>query len=80
MIKVDLATAIVLYLLASLLLVLAAWIWHGVRYRHTPLEIEKKTALECSICLHSFIASTEILAQRCPRCNSWVKVLAKKEF
>ncbi len=74
MIRVDLPTAIVLYLLASLLVVLAAWIWHELRHRHAPLEIEKKTALECPICLHTFIASTEQSNDRCPRCNSWVRL------
>ena len=74
MIRVDLATAIVLYLLFSLLLVLVPWIWHAVTHRRNSLEIVKKTALQCNICLLTFLASTEQEIQRCPRCNSWVRI------
>ncbi len=74
MIKADLPTAIVLYLLFSLLLVLLPWLWHALTHRSKSLEVEKKTALRCDICLHTFIASTERANQRCPRCNSWVRL------
>ena len=74
MIKVDLPTAIVLYLLFSLMLVLVSWIWHEWTHPQKPLETERKTALRCDICLHNFIASTEVTVERCPRCNSWVRV------
>ena len=74
MIKVDLATAIVLYLLFSLLLVLVPWLWYEATHRRKSLESVKKTALRCDICLHTFIASAEQEIQRCPRCNSWVRV------
>ena len=77
MIKVDLAMAIVLYLVSSLMLVLAAWIWHELRHRQKSFEPERKTALRCDICLHTFIASTEKPSERCPRCNSWVRISEK---
>ena len=74
MIHVYPATAIVLYLLFSLLLVLLPWLWHGLTHRRKSLEIVKKTALSCNICLHTFIASAEQEIQQCPRCNSWVRL------
>ena len=74
MLKVDIATAIVLYLLSSLTLVLGVWVWYALRHRPKSLQTERKTALRCDICLHVFIASTEANSERCPRCRSWVRV------
>lgn len=77
MFKVDISTSIVLCFVFSMLPVLAAWIWHELTHRQRPLEIEKKTALRCTICLHTFIASTESKAQRCPNCDSWVQITSR---
>ncbi len=74
MIKVDLPTAIVLYLMISLVLVLVPWVWHAWRHRPKPLDTIQKTAARCDICLYAFIGSTQDIPQRCPRCNSWIKI------
>lgn len=73
MIPVDISTAIVLYVMASLFILFFLWIF-----------LEKKSALpkfvrpeadvwECRICAYTYVDSTHQEISQCPQCRSYNK-------
>ena len=84
MIKVDISTAIFLYLLFSAILILIMWSFLDFGTRLKTYSSEEKYIWHCSICANTYIDSKNENISRCPRCKSYNqrmdKEVLKEEF
>ena len=69
MIKLDISSAVSLYLLLSVVLLLLAW---ALMDRTKPDRLEVKNAFvwQCAICTFTYVDSRHDALSRCPRCGS----------
>lgn len=71
MIKLDISAALFLYLLFTVVGILALWAFFGLGSRFKSYSDEEKNIWQCSVCLHTYIDSKHETISACPRCNSY---------
>lgn len=69
MVRLDISTAVSLYLVFSVVILLFLWALMG-REKEDRLEVERTFIWECAICTFTYVDSRHDEISRCPRCNS----------
>jgi len=80
MIRVDISTALFLYLLVSTVFVLLAWAFFDFGTKLRNFSSEEKYIWSCSICGLTYIDSRHEEISRCPRCHSYNERITKEQF
>jgi uncharacterized paraquat-inducible protein A len=80
MIKVDLSTALFLYLFFTAVSILIAWSFFDFGIKLKNFGSEEKYIWHCSICAHTYIDSRHDNISRCPRCGSYNQRVDKESF
>jgi len=80
MIKVDISTALLIYLLGSVVAVLVAWIFLNFGTKMKNFSSEEKYIWNCSICTHTYIDSRNDEISKCPRCGSYNERMDSERF
>ena len=78
MIKIDISTALFLYLFFSVITVLVAWLFMDFGIRLSTFSSEEKYIWHCTICTHTYIDSRNDEISICPRCHSYIERASKK--
>jgi len=78
MIKIDISTALFLYLFFSVIIVLIAWLFMDFGIRLSTFSSEEKYIWHCTICTHTYIDSRNDEISVCPRCHSYIERAGKK--
>lgn len=73
MIRVDVSTAVFLYVMSALAAVFFLWIFFERRTVLPRFVREEADVWECSICAHTYVDSTHHEISQCPRCKSYNK-------
>jgi ribosomal protein L37AE/L43A len=73
MIKVDITTAIFLYLMSALGVVFILWIFYEKKAVLPKFVREEADVWECSICTYTYVDSTHHEISQCPQCKSYNK-------
>ena len=71
MIKLDMSTALFLYLFFSVFLVLLAWMFLNFGTKQKTFSSEEKHIWHCSICALTYVDSKREVVSKCPRCDSY---------
>jgi hypothetical protein len=71
MIKVDLSTALFLYLLFTAVAILIMWSFFNFGTKLKTFGSEEKYIWHCSICAHTYVDSKHENISPCPRCGSY---------
>jgi uncharacterized paraquat-inducible protein A len=69
MIKLDISTALFLYLFFTVIVTFALWIWFG-RGPKIKRSQDRENAYQCSVCSYVYADKKNEDFSRCPRCNS----------
>lgn len=80
MFRVDVTTAIFLYLMSSLLAIFLIWIFFERSTVFPKFVREKADVWECSICTYTYVDSTHHDISQCPQCKSYNKKEADDRF
>ncbi|MGB2600227.1 MAG: hypothetical protein WBB86_05910 [Candidatus Omnitrophota bacterium] len=80
MIKVDLSTALFLYLFSTAVVVLILWSFFDFGTKLKTFSSEEKYIWHCSICVHTYIDSKHENISICPRCKSYNQKVDKNSF
>jgi hypothetical protein len=72
-IRVDVALAVVLYLLSALGVVFFMWIFFEKKVVLPKFVREEADVWECSICTYIYVDSTHHEISQCPQCKSYNK-------
>ena len=73
MFRVDISTAVFLYVMSSLLVIFILWIFFEKKSVLPKFIREKADVWECSICTHTYVDSTHHEISQCPQCKSYNK-------
>lgn len=73
MFRVDVATAVFLYLMSSLLVIFFIWIFFERKAVLPKFVREKADVWECSICAYTYVDSRHHGISQCPQCKSYNK-------
>lgn len=73
MIKIDVSTAVFLYVMSSLLVIFVLWIFFEKRSVLPQFVREEADVWECSICAYTYVDSTHHEISQCPQCKSYNK-------
>lgn len=73
MFKIDVATAVFLYLMSSLLAVFFFWIRFERKAILPKFIREKADVWECTICAYTYVDSKHHEISQCPQCKSYNK-------
>ena len=76
MIKLDMTTALFLYLFFSVFLVLIAWIFLNFGTKQKTFSSEEKYIWHCSICGYTYIDSHHDEISQCPKCGSYIEKIS----
>ncbi|MCK4463783.1 MAG: hypothetical protein KAU58_05675 [Candidatus Omnitrophica bacterium] len=79
MIKLDISTALFLYLLFNVIGVLLLWVFFGLRTKRSSFKKDEDYVWRCSICANLYIDSKNQDLSRCPQCGSYNKKENMKE-
>lgn len=79
MIKVDISTALFLYLFLAVIVVLLAWVFFSFGTKLKTFSSEEKYIWHCSICAHTYIDSKHDEISKCPRCGSYIERIENKK-
>jgi len=71
--RVDISTAIFLYLTASLAIVFVLWIFFEKKAVLPKFVREEADVWECSICAYTYVDSTHHEISQCPQCKCYNK-------
>ncbi|MBU0683797.1 MAG: hypothetical protein ABIH85_00360 [Candidatus Omnitrophota bacterium] len=71
MIKVDIATALFLYLFITAIGLLIVWSFFSFGTKLKTFSSDEKHIWRCSICTFTYIDSRNELVSKCPRCKSF---------
>lgn len=74
MIEVSPATAVMLYLALTLVVVLGLWGYNHYRTRHRRLKMEAHKLLVCEYCHYAYLEAHEATVTQCPQCHSFNKL------
>jgi Zn finger protein HypA/HybF involved in hydrogenase expression len=72
-IKIDVSTAVFLYVMSSLLVIFVLWIFFEKRSVLPQFVREEADVWECSICAYTYVDSTHHEISQCPQCKSYNK-------
>jgi hypothetical protein len=73
LIRVDVTTAIFLYLMSSLCVVFFLWIFFERKAILPKYVREEADVWECAICTYIYVDSTHHEISQCPQCKSYNK-------
>lgn len=73
MFKIDVSTAVFLYVMSSLLVIFALWIFFEKRSVLPKFVREEADVWECTICAYTYVDSTHHEISQCPQCKSYNK-------
>ena len=73
MLRLEISTAVVLYVLPALLAVFAFWILFERKSPLPKFVREEADVWECTICAHAYVDSTHQEISQCPQCKSYNK-------
>lgn len=73
MLKLDVSTAVFLYVMSSLLVIFLLWIFFERKAILPKYVREKADVWECSICTYTYVDSTHHEISQCPQCKSYNK-------
>ena len=76
MIKLDMSTALFLYLFFSVFLVLLAWMFLNFGTKQKTFSSEEKHIWHCSICGHTYIDSRHDEISKCSKCGSYIEKIS----
>ena len=71
MIKMDISTALFIYLFFSSILVLIVWSFFDFGTKLKTFSSDEKFIWHCSICVFTYIDSRHEEVSKCPRCASY---------
>ncbi|MBU1083482.1 MAG: hypothetical protein KKG84_00175 [Candidatus Omnitrophica bacterium] len=80
MIKVDIATALFLYLFSTAVLVLILWSFFDFGTRLKTFSSDERNIWHCTICAYTYIDSKSEEMSICPRCGSYDQRRQKKNI
>ncbi|MGH7198569.1 MAG: hypothetical protein ACREH5_07520 [Candidatus Omnitrophota bacterium] len=73
MFRVDVSTAVFLYLMSSLFAIFLLWILFEGKAILPKFVREEADVWECSICAYTYVDSTHREISQCPQCKSYNK-------
>ena len=73
MFKLDVSTAVFLYIMSSLLVVFVLWIFFEKKTAFPKFVREDANVWECAICAYTYVDSTHHEISQCPQCKSYNK-------
>lgn len=73
MIKLDISTAVLLYVMSSLAVMFFLWIFYERSASFPKFIREEADIWECSICSYAYVDSTHHEISQCPQCRSYNK-------
>jgi len=71
MIKIDVSTAVSLYLVFSVIAVLVIWVTYEYGWKIKKYASDKRFIWQCSVCLYTYIDSKHENYSKCPQCGSY---------
>ena len=77
MFRIDVSTAIFLYLMSSLLVIFVLWIFFEKKVVLPKFVREEADVWECAICTYTYVDSTHHEISQCPQCKSYNKKAAE---
>lgn len=80
MIRLDIATAVFLYLTSSLIVIFVIWLLFEKQRALPKFVREKADVWECSICSYTYVDSTHHEISQCPQCKSYNKKGAEERL
>ena len=73
MFKLDVSTAVFLYVMSSLVSIFFLWIFFEKKTAFPKFVREDANVWECAICAHTYVDSTHHEISQCPQCKSYNK-------
>jgi Zn finger protein HypA/HybF involved in hydrogenase expression len=73
MFRMDVSTAVCLYILSTLLAIFAGWIFFEKKVIFPKFIREKADVWECAICAYIYVDSRHHEISQCPQCKSYNK-------
>lgn len=73
MIKLDIGTLILVYILFSVIIILISWLFFSYKKSRRPLVKDVDYIWKCSVCLNTYIDSRHEDISICPMCGSYNK-------
>ena len=73
MFRLDVSTAVCLYILSSLAAVFLLWMLFEKKAILPKFVREEADVWECAICAHTYVDSTHQEISQCPQCQSYNK-------
>ena len=73
MIRVDISTAVFLYVMSSLLVIFFLWIFFERKVVMPKFVREEADVWECTICSYIYVDSTHHEISQCTQCKSYKK-------
>ena len=73
MFRMDVSTAVFLYVMSSLAVVFFLWIFFEKKAVLPKFVREEADVWECAICAHTYVNSTHHEISQCPQCKSYNK-------
>jgi hypothetical protein len=73
MIRLDVSTAVFLYVMSSLGVFFFLWIFFEKKVVLPKFVREEADVWECAICAHTYVDSTHHEISQCPQCKSYNK-------
>ncbi len=80
MFRVDISTAVFLYVMSSLVLIFSFWILFEKKTLLPKFVREEADVWECSICAYTYVDSTHHEISQCPQCKSYNKKSAEERL
>ena len=80
MFRIDVSTAVCLYVMSSLAAVFLLWMLFEKKAILPKFVREEADVWECSICAHIYVDSTHQEISQCPQCKSYNKKSAEDRF
>ena len=77
MFRMDVSTAVLLYVMSSLLVIFILWIFFEKKAALPKFVRDEADVWECSICTYTYIDSTHHEISQCPQCKSYNKKKAE---
>lgn len=73
MFRLDISTAVFIYLMSSLLIIFFLWIFFEKKAALPKFVREEADVWECAICAHTYVDSQHQEISQCPQCKSFNK-------
>ncbi len=71
MIKVDLVSAVILYLLPGILILFVLWFRYEKSKKFYNLSLDNSNIWQCEICNYTYVNSLHDEISQCPLCESY---------